>query len=597
MIAKHNQCLYGSIVSRYSTPLLGLLTIGLLNSFSVNPLQAQTPNIQPETIPDTEPERLDTTPDLPPPEELLEPEEETPLTPPDTETPSDSDIPTEATEKITVKSFEFSGNTAFTNEQLSEIVKGYLDRPISFAELLEARSAITQYYVDAGYVTSGAYIPPQELQEGVVKIEIVEGKLEDIQITGTSHLSPDYIRSRLELASDPPLNIPRLVEALQLLQLDPLIDKISAELSAGPVPGLSLLEVDITEADSFSLAATVDNGRSPSVGTFRQKIELREGNVFGIGDAFNFGYTNTEGSDVFEVGYNIPFNARNGTVRLGYSTSSSGVIEPPFDDLDGDGSSPDIESESRSYEISVRQPIVLTPTTEFAIGLTGSRQESETSLLEIPFPLSPGADDLGRTRISSLRFFQEWTQRSENEVIAMRSQFSFGLDLLDATVNETDPDGEYFAWRGQAQWVKLLAPETLFLIRTDLQLADRALLPLEQFGLGGTESVRGYRQDVLLTDNGWLASMEVRIPLFNEPEDEIVLQLVPFFDFGVGWNNGDRPDPVEDTLASLGLGLLFRYGDDLNARVDWGIPLIDVDSRDRTLQEEGFTFSVTYKLF
>jgi hemolysin activation/secretion protein len=218
-------------------------------------------------------------------------------------------------------------------------------------------------------------------------------------------------------------------------------------------------------------------------------------------------------------------------------------------------------------------------------------------LLDIPFPLSPGADELGRTRISSLRFFQEWTQRSEQEVIAMRSQFSVGLDLFDATTNAEDPDGEYFAWRGQAQWVRLLAPETLFLIRTDLQLADQPLLPLEQFGLGGLDSVRGYRQDVLLTDNGFLASMELRIPLFNEPEDEIVLQLVPFFDLGFGWNTGDRPDPAEDTLVSLGVGLQFRYGESLSARFDWGIPLIEVDSRDRTLQEEGLYFSVTYKLF
>jgi hemolysin activation/secretion protein len=596
MIAKHNQYLYGSIVSRYSGSLMRLMTVVLLSGLSSQPLQAQTPNIEPGTLPNTELDQLDKTPNLPPPEELLQPDNKFPLTPPNTGTP-DSDLPTEATEKITIKRFEFSGNTAFTGEQLAEIVKDYLDRPLSFAELLEARSLITQYYVDFGYVTSGAYIPPQELQEGIVKIEIVEGRLEDIQITGNSRLSSDYIRSRIELASEPPLNIPRLVEALQLLQLDPLVDKISAELSAGPIPGVSLLEIDVTEADSFSIAATIDNGRSPSVGTFRQKAELRQGNLFGIGDAFNFGYTNTEGSDVFDVGYSIPFNARNGTIRLGYSTSSSGVIEPPFDDLDGDGSSPDIESESRSYEISLRQPLILTPTTEFAIGLTGSRQESETSLLNIPFPLSPGADDLGRTRISSLRFFQEWTQRSEQEVFALRSQFSVGLDFLDATINETDPDGEYFSWRGQAQWVRLLAPETLFLIRTDLQLANQTLLPLEQFGLGGTESVRGYRQDVLLTDNGWLASMEVRIPLFNEPEDEIVLQLVPFFDFGVAWNSSDNPDPVENTLASLGVGLQFRYGDNLNARVDWGIPLIDVDSRDRTLQEEGFSFSVTYKLF
>ena len=57
----------------------------------------------------------------------------------------------------------------------------------------------------------------------------------------------------------------------------------------------------------------------------------------------------------------------------------------------------------------------------------------------------------------------------------------------------------YFSWRGQAQLVRLLAPDTLFLIRADVQLADRALVPLEQIGVGGQETVRGYRQDLLLS--------------------------------------------------------------------------------------------------
>ena len=114
---------------------------------------------------------------------------------------------------------------------------------------------------------------------------------------------------------------------------------------------------------------------------------------------------------------------------------------------------------------------------------------------------------------------------------------------------------------------------------------------------GGFQSVRGYRQDSLLTDNGVLASAEVRIPVFKAKKIDGVLQVVPFVDFGVGWNKSDSDSSDTNTLIGVGMGLQWRMGNNFNARIDYGIPLTDVDDRDRTLQEEGFYFSVNYSPF
>ncbi|HBE30996.1 MAG TPA: hypothetical protein DD990_06500, partial [Cyanobacteria bacterium UBA11368] len=251
-----------------------------------------------------------------------------------------------------------------------------------------------------------------------------------------------------------------------------------------------------------------------------------------------------------------------------------------------------------------RQPIIQSPTQELALGLSAVRRESETSLLNTPFPLSPGASDDGRTRISALRFFQEWTQRGSRQVFAARSQFSVGLGLFDATTNNDPPDSRFLAWRGQAQYLQLLGSETrepnsspLLLLRADVQLADRSLLALEQFGLGGFESVRGYRQDALLTDNGALASAEVRFPIYRLRSVEGVLQVIPFVDLGRAWNSSGKQNPDPSTLASVGLGVQWQQSDRLRARVDYGIPLINVESGDRTLQERGLYFFLQYNFF
>ncbi|WP_289457345.1 POTRA domain-containing protein, partial [Klebsiella pneumoniae] len=67
------------------------------------------------------------------------------------------------------------GSTVFSPEQLAKVLEPFTNRPISFAELFSARSAITQLYFGNGYITSGAYIPPQTLQGKVVTINVLEG--------------------------------------------------------------------------------------------------------------------------------------------------------------------------------------------------------------------------------------------------------------------------------------------------------------------------------------------------------------------------------------------------------------------------------------
>ncbi|MEP0873494.1 ShlB/FhaC/HecB family hemolysin secretion/activation protein [Trichocoleus desertorum AS-A10] len=531
------------------------------------------------------PETPQPSPVLPPPEELLRP----PASSPDVTQPQP--LPDNVPATITVERFEVVGSTVFSSAELTAVTQAFTQRPISLAELFQARSALTQLYVERGYITSGAYIPPQQLRNGVVTIQIVEGTLEEIIITGTRRLKSTYVQNRLAIATQQPLNRDRLLEALQLLQLNPLIESLSAELSAGTRPGENLLEVRVTEAETFNTQITLDNGRSPSVGTFRRRLQLSEANLLGLGDSLSAAYTNTAGSNSLDASYTLPLNARNGTLNLAYGTSSSQVIEEPFDQLD-------IDANSRYYELTLRQPLVETPREEFAIGLTASRRESQASLLggDIPFP-ALGADEQGKTHISALRFFQEWTRRSNREVFAARSQFSLGLDALNATLSGTGPDSRFFSWRGQGQWVRLLAPDTLLLLRTDVQLAERSLVPLEQFGLGGLETVRGYRQDLLLADNGLFASAEVRLPVARIRWWDSVLQLTPFVDFGTAWNRGDREEPDPNTLASVGLGLRWQMGDRLTARLDWGIPLVSVDVSKETLQENGLYFSILYNPF
>ncbi|WP_442940365.1 ShlB/FhaC/HecB family hemolysin secretion/activation protein [Nostoc sp.] len=499
-------------------------------------------------------------------------------------------------QSIIVSKFEFDGNTAFSDEKLTKVTAQFTKRSLTFVELLQVEATITKLYTDAGYINCGAVIPAGQTlsQRGsVVKVQIIEGGLEEIAVIGTRRLNSNYIRSRLAIATARPLNQKRLLSALQLLQLDPLIQNISAELSAGSRPELSLLTVKVVEADSFDTEFFIDNGRAPSVGSLRRGVRINEGNLFGFGDAFNLEYINTDGSNAFDLRYNIPVNPRNGTITLRGGLTSVEIVEPPFDRID-------IIGNANYFELGFRQPLILSPNREFAVGLSVLRQESKSQVQGFPL-VSAGANEQGETRIFALQFFQEYQQRNSQQALALRSQFNLGLDIFNATVNNDPPDSRFFSWRGQGQYVRLLAPQTLLVLRSDLQLSTRALVPLEQFGLGGLRSVRGYRQDILLTDNGFLASAEVQLPVLRVEKVKGVLQVVPFIDFGVGWNNSGNSDQntntLTNTLVGLGLGLQWQMGDRLNARLDYGIPLTDIQDTGRTLQENGLYFSIVASPF
>src|SRR5919202_1629702 len=513
-----------------------------------------------------------------------------PTTPPQTPTPPPQLTPPETPlspppqvgVKVKVKRVEVLGSSVFSPTQLEAVVASFIGKDATFEELLAIRTAITNLYTDKGYTTSGAFLPPQDLTDGVVKIQVVEGTIEKIEIQGLRHLRTSYVRDRIGLAGKPPVNLRRLEQALQLLQLNPLISNVQAELSAGTAPGLSVLTLNVKEAQPLTAALIVENRDSPSVGSIRGTASLIDNDLLGFGDRLSADYGITGGVNSYNISYAIPLNPRDGTLSLSYSYDSSRIVEQPFSDLD-------INADSYTASLGFRQPIIRTPTTEFALSLSLDLRQSQTYLFEnIPYSFSQGPEN-GQSRVTVLRFSQDWVNRSTSKVLAARSQFSFGLDALGATVNNTGTDGRFTSWLGQFQWVQSLGGDAILIARTGAQLSFDSLLPIEQFSIGGIDTVRGYRQNQRVADNGIVGSLEVRYPIIRNPNGIGTIQLASFFDIGTVWNNkGEIPRP--STLASIGLGLRWQLDPYLSARLDWGIPLISISQNGNSLQDNGIYF-------
>jgi hemolysin activation/secretion protein len=489
--------------------------------------------------------------------------------------------------RLLLKKVIFEGNHIFSDAELNQVIKDYLNTNINPEQLQQLKNDVTKYYIDKGYINSGAVLPDQAVDQGIIRIKIVEGNLVEVQVSGNERLDSEYIKARVQ--ANQALNLKDLQDGLQMLLEDPLLERINAELKPGTALGEAILKLEVEEARPYTLQFNFNNYRSPSIGAYRSEVQGWHRNLTGSGDSLYVRYGLTKGLKDYTVKYDLPLNYHGTTLSFRVDRSDSEVIEYPFNQLD-------IESDAKIYSIGLRHPIINKPRKSLELGLNFEQRNSKSFLLGRPFSFSPGVN-FGESNISVIRFSQNWLNRSKKQVIAARSVFNFGVDVFGATINDDgSPDSKFFSWLGQFQYVKQLTTNSHIIFRTDAQISDQSLLPLEKFSVGGFASVRGYRENFLTRDNGVVSSLEWRISLKElmniNPQ---LLELVPFIDYGRAWNNNDNEQEQLKYIYSLGLGLRWHPNQYIRSQVFWGYALKDIPDQDNdNLQDKGIHFELSF---
>ena len=485
----------------------------------------------------------------------------------------------------------------FSEDELQAVAAPYANRPVASEDLEELRQRLTRLYVDAGYVSSGAVLPDQVVSDGVVMFTFIEGAAPEITVAGGRDLRSDYVRNRLALGAAAPFNIRSLEERFQMLLQDPLIDRLDGRFGAGTRLGESKLDVAIAQAPKFGGSISLDNHRPKSVGEIQGRLSMSVNNVTGFGDIWTIETGRSDGAIEIDSGYSVPVTAYDTRLFMSAETSTSTVLEEPLDGLD-------IDSQSWDLDIGLRHPVLRGIGWEAGLSATLSRRHSKTSVLGVPFTFVAGANE-GVTDVAVIRLGQDLLVRDARRVIALRSTFNFGTNMFHATRNEGDlPDGQFVSWLGQAQLAhKLFDTEANLVARLDVQRTSRRLLPLEQFSIGGANSVRGYRENQFIRDEGVTASVEARIPLFDlglpglETETEPgPVALALFADTGWAWTKGAPLSRYED-IHSIGFGFRWDPTPWVHAEIYAARALKSLENEtNRGLQDHGIHFRITVGL-
>lgn len=541
-----------------------------------------------------------------------------------------SNIPALPTVSVFVKRFEFRGNTAFSDGELGKLLKSYTGREVTSEELENARTKITELYVEAGYISSGAVLPEQDFTDGVIRFEVVEGTMSEVRVRGTKWFRPEYFETRLRGMAGTPVDVNQLKTGLQILRQNPTVTRINAELEPGIRPGETILDMAIKDEHPFRAGIVFSNARPPSVGEGIGDLYFSDLNLTGFNDPlhlhwgimewdtdgrFNYaGFNNLGGS------YEYPFTPWDTRIGVHASKSNTNIIDETFAELG-------INSESYEYGFYLTQPIYETLRNSLLVSLAADREHSRTFLLGEPFSLSAGARD-GESDVFALRFGVEWTNRSQVHVLTLRSTFNVGLHAFGSTEADPQaaatvvggpvgieeiPDSQFFSWLGQGQLVwRPFEPETdaekekrwwmnafhgtSVILRGNVQISNDPLMSLEQFSIGGIESVRGYRENQLLRDNGLFASAEVNFPIWMTKDLTPIVSLVGFFDYGAGWNVTNRNEDFQE-IYSAGTGVLLNAAEYVQGRLYWGHPFVELNEENDSLQDYGIFFELSFNAF
>lgn len=456
---------------------------------------------------------------------------------------------------ILLKTIRFEGNEAVPTEDLEALARPYLGRRVSAGDLEQLRHEITLFYVEKGYVNSGAVIPEQDVEAGELLIRLVEGRLSEVRVTDITGktreyrlwpLREGYIRDRLAGDPEAPLNTGDLQERYLMLLNDRLIERLNGNLLPGLHPGEAILDLKVTRARPYGGYLGVDNFSPPQIGAITGRVGFWVDNLTTLGERIDFSMSPTGGSFSYNTGIDIPLTASGTRFAFRYTNAETVLLEPPFNTAN-------IVNNIISYDGQLSHPILWDLQQKLTLGMNFAVRQNRETVDGVPIDF-PGSRD-GLTQVTVFRAWQDYWHRGQQFDMAFHSTFSVGLDALGATISNNSQigDGRFFAWLGQGVGrYRFLSNGAYVSLSGAVQVTGDRLLSLEKVAIGGFSTVRGFRQNYLVRDEGFFTSLEFGYPLYGgEAGSKYGVFLVPFMDYGGAWNQGESTTYIH----SAGIGL------------------------------------------
>lgn len=472
---------------------------------------------------------------------------------------------------VFVKKLVLVGGSAIAPRIIDRVLARSEGRRLSATALRGVAGEVEELYHAEGYILARVFLPEQEITDGVVRLQVVEGRYGHVVIEGNEYYSSDFIRRYFWPARRTAVvNRSRLERALLILNDFPDL-AVQSVFKAGPEVGTADVYLKVSDERPLHLELAVDNFGNRLVGETRVTVGALAGNVLSEGDRVLLrGIQAMPGdSDPFiQSEYSIPVDHFGRRVLVQYSTAST-IVGQELAVLD-------IRGEAEILTLAVFSPLARSTRLASNVSLAFTGKGVDNFILGTRVQ---SKDDL---RNLVLTYDQSWLDaggRTQGTVALIQGlgQGFGGTANGAAEASRPGAGSDFTKVTADVARVQRLSPHNLVLLRATGQAATRPMLVPEQYSLGGPDSVRGYRQSEFLGDHGYSLSAEYRRSLYDDGGWNVT--ALAFVDHGyAALENPQRagqPGGERDALrlTGAGLGLRGQFGHKTTARIDVGVPL------------------------
>ncbi|MBE0619391.1 MAG: ShlB/FhaC/HecB family hemolysin secretion/activation protein, partial [Burkholderiales bacterium] len=462
-----------------------------------------------------------------------------------------------------------------------------------YGDIQKALEALEGAYRRAGYSTVQVYVPEQELTSGVVRLQVTEGVIGKVIISGNQHFDDANVRASLpELQEGRAPNLRKMSEAIQLANENPA-KKLGVTLGVSQEEGKVDAKVAVTEEDPQRIFVTADSTGTEATGVSRVGVAYQNANLFKLDQTLTLAYTGSADApagvkvDIFSVGYRVPFYGIGDSLDLIYG--NSGVNTPSTSPTLGGA----LGIVGKGEVFGARWNHYFARRGEYSskliFGLDYKYINSSCTTAGTPASIDPPTPPIAAcvpytTRPLSLTYNGQKLSPGKllDYNIGIAHNLALGTEYtnLDGAIdrysyltsgNRATSD-DFNIVRLGGSYLNAFQSDWQLRFAASGQYAGDPLVAAEQIGLAGSTAVRGFNERAAAADSGYFANAEIYTPeLAKAAGWRGSLRVLAFYDFARGYNHNvpaGSLTPTKVGIASLGTGLRYTLGKDFSLRFD-----------------------------
>ena len=470
---------------------------------------------------------------------------------------------------VLVRTVTITGNESLPSATLTPLLDDALGRTHDLASLRALAERISNRYHEAGYPFARAYLPPQDLAGGVLRIEVVEGRYGTVRARHADAATAEQAQAFLaRLEPGAVITAAALERATLLLDDLPGVDTTPV-MRPGSQTGTGDLDVAVSMATPFKGELRLDNHGSRYTGYHRLQFNADINSPFTLGDQIA---VRTLLSDekllLGSVQYSRPLggDGLRGQISVAQARYELGR---EYAALDGHG-------DAEVVAAGLNYALVRSRSANLFLGASIQHKQLRDKRDATGVNESKRSDALPLTAQFDLRD-ASGSGLTYGLLAFTPGRLSLGDDALLNDTNQTR--GRYNKLNLDLTRLQALVPAVQMMARVSAQWADHNLDSSERMSLGGATGVRAYPSGEGIGDEGWLAQLELRY----RPSGSALMPYA-FYDAG-GIRTLAKPpagvDNPQRSLAGAGLGVGYRPNDtwSIDASLAWrthgGVPQSD----------------------